>query len=60
MLLCGSIEEEKSGVIANVPGDPPPPIAGEQALSNFLLSILPALKESCLCSGLVEGDISGN
>lgn len=61
MPLCGSIEEERSGVIASVPGDPPPLfIAGKLALSNFLLSILLARKEGCLCSGLVEDDISGN
>lgn len=65
MLLCGSIEGGRSGVIhqishTNVLGDPLLFIAGKQALSNFLPSILPALTESCLCSGLVEDAISGN
>jgi len=48
-------------VIANVLGDPPLLFIAEKwALSNFLLNILLALTKSCLCSGLVEDDISGN
>lgn len=59
--LCGGVEEERCGVISNMLGNPPPlHSAGKLLLSNFLLSILLAFRESCLCSGLAEDGISGN
>lgn len=61
LVLCGGVEEERSGAITNVLGNPLPlQSAGKLLFSNFLLSILLAFRKSCLCSGLAEDDISGN
>ena len=59
--LCGGVEEERSGVITNMLGNPSPlHSGGKLPLSNFLPSILLAFRERCLCSSLAENDISGN